>query len=555
MQQPFLRGCRKIRIDRCCSVSLRETFGSQRDDIRERDESGTEKKEIQLEEGKKTIRISVRNLVEFLLRSGDLESRRGGIADKDAMQAGTRAHQQIQKKMGPEYRAEVPLACEKEYENFILRAEGRADGILEQEDGYLIEEIKGTFRELEDLDEPVPVHLAQAKCYALMFGTEKEQEKIQVLMTYCRLETDEGKRQEPLTREELRPEVSNRKIRHFLLTYSMEELNVWFDGLLDAYYQWAEFQYQWQKTRDASMQGLEFPFPYRPGQKELVSGVYRTILRKKELFVQAPTGIGKTMSTVFPAVRAIGEGQAEKLFYLTAKTITRTVAQEAFGILGEKGLKIKAVTLTAKEKMCVCEEVKCNPADCPRAKGHFDRVNDAVFEMLTQGEDYSREALLAQAEKWQVCPHEMQLDVASWTDAVICDYNYVFDPNVRLKRFFSEGNKGEYVFLIDEAHNLVDRGREMFSASLIKEEFLEMKRRLRAVSVDRRLEKALDRCNRQLLIYKRECDECEVLDGISGFSLALLGLMNELERFWKRREGNWRTRFWNFISRYAGLYL
>lgn len=484
-----------------------------------------------MEEKKKRIRISVRNLVEFLLRSGDLDDRRGGVADKDAMQAGTRAHQRIQKKMGPFYQAEVPLAFEKEYENFVLKVEGRADGILEQPDGFMVEEIKGTFRELELLEEPVPVHLAQAKCYAFLYGLEKHQESMRVLMTYCRLETEEGKKMEPLTKEDVKPETSNQKIRHFSFTYSMKELEVWFDALLDEYYQWAEFQFQWQKQRDASMQGLEFPFPYRPGQRDLVSGVYRTILRRKELFVQAPTGIGKTMSTVFPAVRALGEGHGDKIFYLTAKTITRTVAQEAFAILQEKGLKIKAVTLTAKEKMCACEKMACNPQACPRAKGHFDRVNAAVFEMLTEGKDYSREALMAQAEKWQVCPHEMQLDVASWTDAVICDYNYVFDPNVRLKRFFGEGCKGDYLFLIDEAHNLVDRGREMFSASLVKEEFLEMKRKLRAYAVDHRLEKALDRCNRQLLVYKRECDQCEILEGISGFVLALLNLMSELEKF------------------------
>lgn len=487
--------------------------------------------EKRLEQEKKKIRISVRNLVEFLLRSGDLDNRRGGVSDKDAMQAGTRAHQRIQKKMGPFYQAEVSLAFEKGYKNFILRVEGRADGILEEPDGFMVEEIKGVFRELEGLEEPVPVHLAQAKCYAFLYGLEKHQKTMRVLMTYCRLETEEGRPMDSLTKEDVRPETSNRKIRHFLFSYSLDELELWFDDLLDEYYKWADFQYRWQKERDASMQGLEFPFPYRPGQRELVSGVYRTILRRKELFVQAPTGIGKTMSTVFPAVRAVGEGHGDKIFYLTAKTITRTVAQEAFAILKAKGLRMKAVTLTAKEKMCACEEMHCNPEECPRAKGHFDRVNAAVFEMLTEGEDYGREALMAQAEKWQVCPHEMQLDVASWTDAVICDYNYVFDPNVRLKRFFGEGNKGDYLFLIDEAHNLVDRGREMFSASLVKEEFLEMKRELRAYSVDRQLEKALDRCNRQLLVYKRECDKVEILESISGFLFALMNLMSELEKF------------------------
>ena len=180
--------------------------------------------------------------------------------------------------------------------------------------------------------------------------------------------------------------------------------------------------------------------------------------------------------------------------------------------------------------MCVCEEVDCNPELCPRAKGHFDRVNDAVFEMLTEQERFGREDILEKRKKWQVCPYEMQLDLAVFMDAVICDYNYVFDPVVHLKRFFGEGGrKGEYLFLIDEAHNLVERGREMYSASLYKEDFLEMKKKLRAYS--KKLEKALERCNHQLLVYKRECDECRELESVGSFVLLLTGLLGELEEF------------------------
>ena len=381
-----------------------------------------------MEEKKKEIRISVRNLVEFILRSGDLDNSSGGFGERDAMQAGTRVHQQIQKKRGVDYRAEVPLVHEKEYEHFTLRVEGRADGMYEDGTTTVIEEIKGTYRDLEAMEEPVPVHLAQAKCYACIYGLQNCKEEMGVLMTYTLLSSEEEGLLRPLTKEEVKPEHSNWRIRHFLQTYKLPELEQWFDELLDAWFIWAEFQYQWQKARDASMQHLEFPFPYRKGQRELVSGVYRTILRKKELFVQAPTGIGKTMSTVFPAIRAIGEGCGDRLFYLTAKTITRTVAEEAVSILKEKGLQFKAITLTAKEKMCVLDEPECDPIHCPRAKGHFDRINAAVYEMLTECDSYTREEVLRQAEKWNVCPHELQFDVASWVDGVICDYNYSFDP-------------------------------------------------------------------------------------------------------------------------------
>lgn len=453
------------------------------------------------------IRLSVRAFVEFLLRSGDLDNRRNAFADKEAMQKGSRIHRKIQKAMPVGYRAEVPLIYEKEYDEFTLRIEGRADGIWTEPEGVTIDEIKGIYMDLEQLTAPIPVHLAQAKCYAYIYSLQNHLETIAVQMTYCNLDSEEKK--------------------YFRETYTQNELDLWFSGLVDEYYKWAKFQYDWRQLRNRSMQGLEFPFPYRDGQRELVQGIYRTILRKKQLFVQAPTGIGKTMCTVFPSVRAVGEGLAEQIFYLTAKTIARTVAEEAFQILKARGLKYKVITITAKEKLCICDEAECSPQHCPRAKGHFDRVNDAVFEILNQEDIYTRERLLEHSEKWQVCPYEMCLDIASWCDAVICDYNYVFDPDVKLKRFFGEGVKGEYLFLIDEAHNLVDRGRDIFSAALYKEDFLAMKRI--AKLFDKKLERLTDRCNKKLLEYKRECDGCRVMESISDFVLPLLGLMSELE--------------------------
>lgn len=478
------------------------------------------------------IQISVRALVEFLLRSGDLDNRRGGWADKEAMQKGSRIHRKIQRRMGAGYFAEYSLAYEKTFDHFTLKIEGRADGVFSEEGTEVIDEIKSTYAPLEILEEPVLVHMAQAKCYAYIYAIQNHKEKMGIQMTYCNLETEEMKR--------FREEVT------------AEELDCWFTDLLNQYYQWAEFQYQWKLKRDQSMQGLEFPYPYREGQRKLVSDVYRTILREKELFVNAPTGVGKTMSTIFPAVRAVGEQKGEKIFYLTAKTITRTVAEEAFSILREHGLSYKVITLTAKEKMCVCGEVDCNPESCPRARGHYDRINTAVFELLNTCDTFTREVLLDAAKKHQVCPYEFQLDLASWVDAVICDYNYVFDPVVRLRRFFGEGaGKGGHIFLIDEAHNLVDRGREMFSASVYKEEFLEIRRLVKPFAVSKKLMRALERCNRQLLVYKRECEgECLELTNVGEFVLSMMNLAGELEVFLQDyKEGELRKQVLEFYFR------
>ena len=464
------------------------------------------------------IRVSVRNLVEFILRSGDIDNRRGAMADKDAMQMGSRLHRKIQGKMGADYHAEVPLRTQIDCDGFLLIVEGRADGIFEQDGQTVIDEIKGVFRDVERMEEPDPVHLAQARCYACIYAEQQNLEKIGVQMTYANLDTEE--------------------IRRFSSSYTRSELEEWFAHLTEAYQKWAQMQLEWKTERKASIGKTVFPYPYREGQKELASAVYRTIWHGKKLFIQAPTGVGKTLSTVFPAVQAVGQELGDKIFYLTAKTITRTVAEEAFSLLKKQGLHYKVLTLTAKEKICFCEEPDCNPEKCPYARGHFDRVNDAVYELLTSYEEnsanYSRERIMEQAEKWKVCPFEMALDVSLWSDAIICDYNYVFDPQAKLKRFFAEGVKGDYLFLIDEAHNLVERGREMYSATLYKEDFLEVKRFLKPFS--RKAVAALERGNKYLLEWKRECEEYTLLSNIDSFALNLFNVSHALEQLLEDRE-------------------
>lgn len=475
------------------------------------------------------IKISVRNLVEFILREGDIDNRHGNVLSPMAMQEGTRIHRKIQKRMGPDYHAEVPLKIAIEEEDYQLVIEGRADGIMiesesdreitfadnfnhmKSENGMkvTIDEIKGIYMKLELLEAPIGVHRAQAMCYAYIYAIQHDLRQIDVQMTYCNLDTED--------------------IRYFRETFSLKELSEWFERLIGEYKKWADFQFAFRNLRQASIKKLEFPYEYRKGQKELASGVYRTISRGKNLFIQAPTGVGKTISTIFPAVKAVGEGLGEKIFYLTAKTITGTVAKETFELLRGHGYQAKVIQITAKEKLCKCEEMDCNPVHCPYAKGHFDRVNDAVYNLLQKEDVFTREVLLEQAEAYMVCPFELCLDTATWVDDIICDYNYVFDPKVYLKRFFAEGTRGDYIFLVDEAHNLVERSREMYSAQLYKEDFLAVKKLVK--SKNPKLAQYLDRCNKILLEYKRECEKYVLYDNIGNLMMALMRLASELNEF------------------------
>ena len=460
---------------------------------------------------KPKVRISVRNLVEFILRSGDLDNSRGSSGDKEAMLKGGRLHRKIQRSMKGNYQAEVSLKRESEYEDVIIQVEGRADGIFTEDGEFWIDEIKGTYGNLQAMEVPVPVHRAQAMCYGWIYGEKEGLSQIGIQMTYSHLDTEDTRR--------------------FREIFSMEELKKWYQELLDAYHKWIAYSLSWKKERNASMKDLQFPFPYREGQREIVSGVYHTVSSKKTLFVQAPTGVGKTMSAIFPSVRAIGEGKGETLFYLTAKTITGTVAWEAFHTLRENGLKFKVTAITAKEKLCFLDSPECTPEKCPYAKGHFDRVNDAVYELWTTEEVYSREVIRAHAEKWQVCPFEMCLDLSVWVDGVICDYNYAFDPNVHLKRFFGENISGDYIFLIDEAHNLVERGREMYSAEISRQTLFTLRKKIRKHFP--KLARVLEKANRQMLELEEDLkasqNPYQVLSNPGVLPVTFLTISGELE--------------------------
>lgn len=459
-------------------------------------------------------RVSVRKLVEFILRGGDIREYSGGPAGTWVMHVGTKIHKIIQKDKGSSYESEVSLDAlvDTEYDGMpvSIQVYGRADGIIASDNVVTVNEIKSMVRDVTRIEEADAVHTAQAKCYGAMYALRHNIDNINIQITYCQMRT--------------------MIIKEFEETYTADELKKWFYDLVKEYAKWVVWRLRWIQERNTSIKGMEFPFEYRKGQFELVKYIYFTLKNKRNIFIQAPTGVGKTISTIFPSVSAIGEGLLDKIIYLTAKTITKTVAEDAFKILSDNGVRIKCVTITAKDKICVLSKPSCNHENCSRAKGHFDRVNDAVYDLLTGEQNITRQLICEYAEKYSVCPFEMCLDITDWCDVIICDYNYVFDPNVCLKRLFADDvNKSDYVLLIDEAHNLIHRAREMYSTSIDSTLVRDVKRSVK--NIDKKLYGALNGVGRSLLAFKRECDEFAVYESVGGLVFQLMRAATEFDTF------------------------
>lgn len=399
--------------------------------------------------------VQVRELVEFVLREGNL----GGdnqFTGADRALAGIRGHQKIQRSRPAGYQTEIPVEYDIEAPEFTLKIRGRIDGLLATEQPVILEEIKTVQGRWDGKADPL--HWAQAKLYAHVHALRENLASIAVRLVYLELETGQ--------------------ISEFTELLTAEELSAFFEATTAIYLEWLQANHEWCVLRDQSIRKLPFPFPvYRRGQRELAVAAYRVLANGGRLFLAAPTGIGKTMSTLFPAVKALGEAKVERIFYLTARTVGRTIAEKAFADMRQAGLRIRSVTLTAKEKICVRAGQPCDPLTCPLAIGYYDRIKPALREALER-EEVTRPVLEQIGQRHQVCPFELSLDVSSWADAIICDYNYVFDPRVFLRRHFAEPG-GAHGFLIDEAHNLPDRAREMFSASLEAEEIKSLRKALK----------------------------------------------------------------------------
>lgn len=431
------------------------------------------------------IILPIRRLVDFILKSGSINGTSGG-AERAA--EGSRIHRKLQKAAGEGYEAEVALSAEREFGGITYQLQGRADGIFEENGMTVIDEIKTTEVPLDQINEDFcPAHWAQGCCYAQIVCAQRGISDAAVRLTYYQVDTDE--------------------IKRFQKSFTAQELSARLEELLCRYERWARMQLEWGTARNQTLQKLVFPFEeYRTGQRRMAAAVYRTIQQGTRLFCAAPTGIGKTISSVFPALKAMGEGMGDTLFYLTAKTVTRRAAEDTIALLrcSLPEIKLKNITITAKDKVCFLSERSCTPEDCPYASGYFDRVNDTVYSLLQSTCSFTRETIEDAARKAVLCPYELSLDLSLWCDAVICDYNYLFDPTVHLQRFF-DGKGGDYIFLIDEAHNLVDRSRAMFSAELNKGAFLQLSKAL--PKAHKKMRSAVSLVNSTLLALRKDCEE------------------------------------------------
>ncbi|MGG1675360.1 helicase C-terminal domain-containing protein [Neobacillus sp. NRS-1170] len=426
------------------------------------------------------VQISVRTLVEYVYRSGSIDSR---FRSQATLLDGTRIHQKIQKAYQGEDQKEVYLSVEIPFEGFKYIIDGRCDGLLFKDGEVTIDEIKSFSQPLELLEqEGYPVHWAQAKMYAYIYSRDHQLPAINVQLTYVHVDSEDKK--------------------YIKKTFTFQELEQFVFDCLKGYAPYAQLQFQNREKRNASCKVLSFPFPsYREGQRKLAGAVYKTISEGKNLFAKAPTGIGKTISTIFPSVKAMGEGHLNRIFYLTAKTITRTTAEDAFAKMRTSGLCLKTVTITAKDKMCFKEETICQKEHCEFADGYYDRINDAILDILANEQGMTRAVIETYSRKHKVCPFEFSIDLAYVVDAIICDYNYIFDPQVSLKRLIEEQKKST-ALLVDESHNLVDRGREMFSASINKEMFLQLKKDFKEVNQE--IYEAAHKLNSWFISLKKE---------------------------------------------------
>jgi Rad3-related DNA helicase len=433
------------------------------------------------------IKLSVRELVGYVYMSGDIGQ--DSMSLERALE-GTRIHKLVQSQMGDNYKKEYYLKYEFNYKDIDFEIEGRADGIITSENGIIVDEIKSTYKPIDTITELNYdySHMAQALCYAYFYCAKESIDSIAVQLRYCNIDTEEIKL------------INN--------DYTFTELQTIFFDLLDIYLEWAKLRIEHYISKRETIDEVIFPFEsYRQGQRNLLIAVYQTINSKKKLFVQAPTGVGKTISVLFPAIKALNSNNNSKIYYLTAKSSTKQMAEDTIKKLQDKGLKLRTTVLTAKEKICCNDSFNCDAEACPYAKDYYNKLNVVLLNAIKSEYMYNKEYIEKTAKEYTVCPFELSLELAYSSDVVICDYNYYFDPRVAFKREDFQDNTND-ILLIDEAHNLEDRTRNMYSCELLKEKYYEVYKEIKSVShLDKSIAKSLKNINVELIALKKELDE------------------------------------------------
>lgn len=468
-------------------------------------------------EDKPFLKLSVHQVVDFLLRQGDIDER---IYNQETMAMGSLLHSAFQKKQGGEYIPEYYLSELFERKDGSILLSGRADGIIVNRDGATIDEIKSTVAPLDTFYiEQKAWHLGQAECYGLMYCHQKKLDKIGIRLTY------------------ISQNDNSRAVHEF--SYSLKQLEEKVFSYLDEYLSFYQKLIAHKKIRNLSAANLDFPFEkFRPGQRELAKYCYGIARDGGILFAEAPTGIGKTMSTLFPYVKSFALGDNDKIFYLTAKTTGRQTAYEALGELYKHGLVALDSSIMAKDKLCFCPGKACNPDECPFAIGYYSKIRGIINEALSKWNRFDNGYVIELAKKHQACPFELQLDLSNYADVVIADYNYLFDPMVKLDRFFGEmAMPGTYIGLIDEAHNLIERGRMSYSSEIAE---AALKRARKSLSPKREsgLRRALNKLDKALLLAKDSAGEDSLLseEGIDAITKAMESLKRAHQKRSKEKE-------------------
>lgn len=426
----------------------------------------------------KRLSLSVHQLVDFLLRTGDIDNR---VFNKTTMSEGTKIHSFYQSKQNKNYISEYYLRETFYVSDFEVTLDGRADGVIINDDNVIIDEIKSTISPLKEYyEEQKEWHLGQAKCYALMYAHLNKLDKISVQLTYIH-------------------QIDNSKM-YKLFSYTTKDLEKEVNDLIKDYLGFYQLIFDRTTKRNESARTLSFPFSnFRKGQREFSKYAYGIANNGGVLFVEAPTGTGKTMSTLYPFAKSFAEEENEKIFYLTAKNSGRITAYEATKLLIEHGLDASAIMITAKDKICFCPGKGCNPDECPFAKGYYTNIRRVITESLSEYNLFSPEVVTEIAKRNAICPFELSLDLSLYVDIIICDYNYLFDPMVYLKRYFDE-DASKMIVLIDESHNLVDRGREMFSASIDSYKFKQAKKAVKHLE-HKKIKNAIKRISKMFNRY------------------------------------------------------
>ncbi|MBP7175545.1 MAG: ATP-dependent DNA helicase [Thermoclostridium sp.] len=409
-----------------------------------------------------TINVSVRELVAFSIpteesRGFSMHTAREGVEGHQAM------HAQLKEQLETSgtYQKEVPVSMSFTHENYSLQLAGRLDGLIEINNSISLCEIKTTEKSLNQIDKAEnPAYWAQGRCYAYMVARDRKLDKINLLLIYYHRTQKES--------------------RTFEETLTITELEKFFHGLVFPYINGLKKQHEWQNTRNQSIHSLQFPYTeFRKGQRHMSAAVYRAIRDGNKQFIQAPTGIGKTMGALFPALKAMGEGLIDKVFYLTARNTTQAIAIQAYEMMVEKELRLKTLHITAKEKVCFCPETPCTEDDCIYLSDYSNRSRKVLSQLFKETDFFSREFVTDAAKKHTLCPFELSLDLSLQSDLILCDYNYAFDPRVFLKRFFQDKTDEKLCLMVDEAHNLPDRAREMFSAQIQRSQISQVYRQIK----------------------------------------------------------------------------